>query len=205
MDTHMSSQVRVMFIKHCIKEIQYTAIQSLISRTRNGKPMGSARISLTRSLVSTLKRVFRYWIPIRKIRGPGDRFIFIMTITVLTTIYLTYMLIIKISTRHVTFSITTFHYCSGCDGWPHRFFHFRWRTSWHVWRHAVPFPLGRQWRSGLWTHCWGRSLPPGGGQPWWRHIKWKHFRVTGPLWGESTCHRWIPLTKASHEELWSFL
>ena len=23
------------------------------------------------------------------------------------------------------------------------------------------------------------------------------FRVTGPLWGESTGHRWIPLTKAS--------
>ena len=29
------------------------------------------------------------------------------------------------------------------------------------------------------------------------------FRVTGPLWGESTSHRWIPLTKAS--ELWCFL
>ena len=23
-------------------------------------------------------------------------------------------------------------------------------------------------------------------------IKWKHFRVTGPLWGEFTGHRWIP-------------
>ena len=28
-------------------------------------------------------------------------------------------------------------------------------------------------------------------------ITWKHFRVTGPLWGESTGHQWIPLTKAS--------
>ena len=28
------------------------------------------------------------------------------------------------------------------------------------------------------------------------------FRVTGPLWGESTGHRWIPLTKASDAELW---
>ena len=27
-------------------------------------------------------------------------------------------------------------------------------------------------------------------------IKWKHFRVTGVLCGESTGHRWIPLTKA---------
>ena len=31
-------------------------------------------------------------------------------------------------------------------------------------------------------------------------IKWKHFRVTGPLWGESTGHRGIPLTKASDTE-----
>ena len=27
------------------------------------------------------------------------------------------------------------------------------------------------------------------------------FRVTGPVWGESTGHRWIPLTKASDAEL----
>ena len=31
------------------------------------------------------------------------------------------------------------------------------------------------------------------------------FRATVPLWGESTGHRWIPLTKASDKELWSFL
>ena len=33
-------------------------------------------------------------------------------------------------------------------------------------------------------------------------IKWKHFRVTCPLWGETTGHRWIPLTKTSHVERW---
>ena len=33
----------------------------------------------------------------------------------------------------------------------------------------------------------------------------KLFRVTGPLWGEFTGHRWIPLTKASDAELRSFL
>ena len=27
-------------------------------------------------------------------------------------------------------------------------------------------------------------------------------RITGPLWGESIGHRWIPLTKASDSELW---
>ena len=31
------------------------------------------------------------------------------------------------------------------------------------------------------------------------------FRVTGPLWGESTGHRWINLTKASDAKLWCFL
>ena len=31
------------------------------------------------------------------------------------------------------------------------------------------------------------------------------FHVTGPLWGDSTGHRWIPLTKTSDAELWSFL
>ena len=31
------------------------------------------------------------------------------------------------------------------------------------------------------------------------------FRVTGPLCGEFTSHRWIPLTKASDAELWCFL
>ena len=31
------------------------------------------------------------------------------------------------------------------------------------------------------------------------------FRVAGPLCGEFTGHRWIPLTKASNAELWRFL
>ena len=32
-----------------------------------------------------------------------------------------------------------------------------------------------------------------------------NFCITGLLWWESTCHRWIPLTKASDAELWFFL
>ena len=31
------------------------------------------------------------------------------------------------------------------------------------------------------------------------------FRVTGPLWGERTGHRWIPFTKASEAGLLCFL
>ena len=30
------------------------------------------------------------------------------------------------------------------------------------------------------------------------------FRVTGPLWRETTVHRWIPLTKTNNAELWCF-
>ena len=32
-------------------------------------------------------------------------------------------------------------------------------------------------------------------------IRWKHFLRYCPLWGESTAHRWIPITKASDAEL----
>ena len=31
------------------------------------------------------------------------------------------------------------------------------------------------------------------------------FRVTGPFWGESTGHRWIPLTNGSDAEFWCLL
>ena len=40
---------------------------------------------------------------------------------------------------------------------------------------------------------------------WWRHQMERFSAATGPLWGESTGHRWIPLTKASDAELWCFL
>ena len=31
------------------------------------------------------------------------------------------------------------------------------------------------------------------------------YRFIGPLWGESTGHRWIPLTNANDAEIWCFL
>ena len=40
---------------------------------------------------------------------------------------------------------------------------------------------------------------------WHFNILGNIFRVTGPLCGEFTSHRWIPLTKASDAELWCFL
>ena len=65
----------------------------------------------------------------------------------------------------------------------------------------------------IWSVCWHTALP--------RHVfmallvlrfvvlcvmmtssNGNIFRVTGPLWGESTGDRWIPLTKASNAELW---
>ena len=36
-------------------------------------------------------------------------------------------------------------------------------------------------------------------------IKWKHFLVNDPLWGESSGHRWIPLTKTGDADIWCFL
>ena len=36
-------------------------------------------------------------------------------------------------------------------------------------------------------------------------IEWKHFRVTGHLYGKFAGHRWIPRTKASGAKLWCFL
>ena len=42
---------------------------------------------------------------------------------------------------------------------------------------------------------------------YWRMMtSWNgFFRVTGPLWGESTGHRWIPIIKASDAEFWCFM
>ena len=42
---------------------------------------------------------------------------------------------------------------------------------------------------------------------WWRHQMktFSIFRVTGPLWGESTGPQRIPFTKASGTELWCFV
>ena len=40
---------------------------------------------------------------------------------------------------------------------------------------------------------------------WWRHQMKTFSALLALLWGESTGHRWIPLTKASDAEVWCFL
>ena len=40
---------------------------------------------------------------------------------------------------------------------------------------------------------------------WWRNQMEKNPRYWPFVWGDSTGHRWIPLTKASDAELWCFL
>ena len=62
------------------------------------------------------------------------------------------------------------------------------------------------WWQATWVWCYGRFVSV------WMEIMimmtssyGNIFRVTGPLWGESTCHRWIPLTKVSEPQLWCFL
>ena len=54
-----------------------------------------------------------------------------------------------------------------------------------------------------WTGLNRSEIPNGGIMMTWSNGN--IFRVTGPLCGEFTGHRWIPLTKASDAELWCFL
>ena len=50
------------------------------------------------------------------------------------------------------------------------------------------------------------AVPPTCLQDAW-HARWLQgkYAAAGPLWGETTSQRWIPLTKASDAELWCFL
>ena len=55
-------------------------------------------------------------------------------------------------------------------------------------------------RHGAYCGCWNIT--------WWHIMTSSNeniFRVTGPLCGEFTGDRWIPLKKASDAELWCFL
>ena len=64
------------------------------------------------------------------------------------------------------------------------------------------------WGSSTWANIFKRGFWLIGREatsPLWRHQKEIFFHVTGPLCGEFTGHRWIPLTKASDAELWCFL
>ena len=54
-------------------------------------------------------------------------------------------------------------------------------------------------------HVWVASVMRPTASPMMTSSNGNIFRVTGPLWGEFTGHRWIPLTKASDVELWCFL
>ena len=47
----------------------------------------------------------------------------------------------------------------------------------------------------MWSHC-GLMFTTSNGNI---------SHITGPLWGEYTGQRWIPLTKANYAELWCFL
>ena len=66
----------------------------------------------------------------------------------------------------------------------------------------------------VWDTCNAKYVQPACLPKTW--LQWIHvhmmtssngniFHVTGPLCGEFTVHRWIPLTKASDVEFWCFL
>ena len=71
------------------------------------------------------------------------------------------------------------------------------KTSNTRWRHQM------ETVSALLDLCGGNPPVTGDQREFRKNIKYtmtssngNSFRVTGPLWGESTGHRWIPLTKA---------
>ena len=64
-----------------------------------------------------------------------------------------------------------------------------------------------KWLSGDVTH-WTSNVHTLAGCDWESMMMSSNgniFFITGPLWGESTSHWWIPLTNASDTELWHFL
>ena len=67
------------------------------------------------------------------------------------------------------------------------------------WCRAVMFSL-----MCTWTNGWTYKLP----LIWFVIRTWSNvniFCTTGPLWGESTSHQWIPPTETSDMEVWYFL
>ena len=72
------------------------------------------------------------------------------------------------------------------------------------------------YRPAVWTTSPRCQLGPDAAKECCQYVKWLYiaimmtssngnvFRVTGPLCGEFTGHRWIPIIKASDAELWCF-
>ena len=67
-------------------------------------------------------------------------------------------------------------------------------NSYHGANLVITGGTGGQHCKHFWCHQWCMMMSSNG----------NIFHVTGPLWGESTSDRWIPLTKASDVELWYF-
>ena len=99
-------------------------------------------------------------------------------------------------------------YVSQCSCSPCSFYSFEWIFSnWHTWQliqagvlYAMIFPVS-PWCSVTWWYNKYHLQKEGVHDD---IIKWRHFRITGPLCREFTSHRWIPGTKVSHAELWCF-
>ena len=74
---------------------------------------------------------------------------------------------------------------------------------WHLaLRHFMGCWNSRAWKENLLYSLWWCIIII---SSWWRPQMETFFRVTSPLCGEFTGHRWIPRTKASDAELWCLL
>ena len=83
--------------------------------------------------------------------------------------------------------------------------HDQYINSWNevekcTYKYTVPYIRANELRFTL--YVWRRNQLA---NSWWRHQMEIFSAFTGPLCGEFTGHRWIPLTKARDAELWCFL
>ena len=69
-------------------------------------------------------------------------------------------------------------------------------TCSNIFQYAIQHSSGE---IGIWAILWSHKMHMM--TSWNANI----FHVTGPLWGEITVHRWIPLSKTNVAELWCFL
>ena len=141
------------------------------------------------------------------------------------TLYISYSVMIAKVEYKSYFELTRTHHCmlvrAGCE--TKIFWHSPELGSFLYTLYKIPlaqacFPLARpnfrsHWRAGK---RYFSSQPRGHAMGCLLWVFWTKltmmtssngniFRVTGPWWGESTSHWWIPLTKTSDMEPWCFL
>ena len=97
--------------------------------------------------------------------------------------------------------------CTKASKWLHQNGYFEFNCERPLWTHFINTDMASCFFKGTSECCFHSifSRSPQGKYRMMTSSNGNIFRVTGPLCGEFTGHRWIPLTKASDAELWCFL